>query len=118
MENENIKPNPEVEKLECLHEIIIDRASKEYGYHDNITKTSEECNELSQAICKMLLCYHSSKSIVELENNIIKEIADVKICIAIIEKLFDPEVLKEEYNQRMERLERRLNEQREKQTVK
>lgn len=98
--------------MENSHNIIIERASKEFDYFHNLIKTIEELNELSTEIAKRLLAVDDTK-VDEIENNINKEIQDVKICIGIIEHYFSPEIRNKEYSKRVDRLEGRLNKQKE-----
>ncbi len=91
--NKRIKPN------KSYQEDIIERAIKKNGLDMQLTVAIEELSELSQAICK----YKRGE-----EHNIEEEIADVKIMIEQLEKIFDKDKIRNWRNKKIKRLEERL----------
>ncbi len=72
--------------MEVTREGIIDILAKKNGYEYNLSKASEELQELSLVLTQKL-----NKPYKITDQEIIDEIGDVEIRLAILRKLFNPE---------------------------
>lgn len=86
---------------------ILQRAIDTWGFNAQCEMIIEECMELALALQKMKRV-RGSRS--EKFNNVIDEIADVKIMIRQAERLFPSDLINERVDFKMNRLEERLNE--------
>jgi len=85
---------------------ILKQAIEKWGADNQIDMIQEECIELALAIQKYKrVKLGASKPIY---NNVIDEIADVKIMIAQAELIFDSEAINDRVKFKMDRLEKRI----------
>ena len=75
---------------------IIDKLVKDNGYENNLSKASEECQELALVLTQKL----NKPTKVE-DSAIIEEIGDVIIRLRILKKMFDREKIKERVNYKL-----------------
>ncbi len=88
---------------------LVEKASKEFSFEFNLCKTSEECGELVQAICKRINPENTELEGIKLNYEIVKELVDVKICIEVLMKQMNQSNIKGEMMSRLNRLEERIN---------
>lgn len=98
---------------------VIEKAVCKYGNVNQLDMVVEECAELIQAINKLkrsgLINYvitkpNSGMSIknVNVYNNLCSEVADVKIMIAQLEFMLNPETIQISLERKIERLKQRI----------
>lgn len=70
---------------------IYQKAMAKFGNENQVIKTIEELSELQKALCKMILYCNNEiieMRIVELEKNILEEMADVEIMVNQLKFIF------------------------------
>lgn len=101
---------------------ILEKAVQKFGTANQLDMVVEECAELIQAINKLkrsgLINYVITKpnkgmSIkdVNVYNNLCSEVADVKIMIAQLEFMLNPETIQISLERKIERLQKRINDE-------
>jgi NTP pyrophosphatase (non-canonical NTP hydrolase) len=90
-------------------EELVGRASVEYDFTFNLLRTSEECGELVQAICKRLSPYISELDGIKLNYDIVGELVDVKLCIEALLRRMNQSNISSATIAKLDRLEQRLN---------
>lgn len=84
--------------MEVTREGIIDILVKKNGFEYNLSKASEELQELSLALTQKL-----NKPYKVTDQEIIDEIGDVEIRIAILRKIFNPEKIDKRISEKLKK---------------
>jgi NTP pyrophosphatase (non-canonical NTP hydrolase) len=122
IENEGIKEDDFIDIEENDKDIVLDSAIQVYGISNQLDMAIEECAELIQAINKIKRNFtideiknikngnHIFKSTEDaiVYNNVCSEIADVKIMLYQLEKIFDKNNIDISEERKLIRLEERL----------
>ncbi len=81
---------------------LLGQALRAWGFDSQMRMAVEECAELIRAVC------HFERAILGSRENVIEEIADVKIMIRQMELIFGADKVQAIVNGKMERLAERL----------
>lgn len=99
-------------------EEILHKAIAVYGKMPQIDMIIEEMSELTKALCKYKRAYYKLGKYaneptmpVDIYDNVCEEIADVKIMIRQMEMIFGESNVEAEMREKIERLERNLNDE-------
>ena len=95
-------------------EKVLHKAIEVYGRIPQIDMMIEEMSELTKALCKYKRAYFDVAETAmptDIVDNVYEEIADVKIMIRQMEMIFGESNVEAEMREKIERLERNLNDE-------